>query len=76
LIARWIVGVEFQLNGGWPFLTRGDTKLEEIRGPDRYGNRIYVMSIGKKCLKFWTVDAQGIITGGRHEGSACKYLTN
>jgi ABC-type uncharacterized transport system permease subunit len=55
---------------------KGGERLEEIRGPDRLGNRVYVISIERNCHVFWTVDAQGIMRSWQSEGAACKYYTN
>jgi hypothetical protein len=48
-------------------------RIEETRGPDARGNKIYVERIEKQCRVYWDVDAGGIITGWRSEGSACKH---
>jgi len=50
--------------------------LEEVQGPDAEGNKVYVIRIEKKCRVFHTVNASGIITAWRSEGSACKHYTN
>jgi hypothetical protein len=55
---------------------KGTEKIEEVRGPDERGHKIYVISIEKQCRFFWDVDAQGIVTAWRSEGSHCKYYTN
>jgi hypothetical protein len=54
---------------------KGGEHVQEVRGPDEQGTKIYVISISKHCQVFWTVNAQGIITAWRSEGSGCKYLT-
>ena len=54
------------------------TRIEEKRGPDDRGHVTYVERIqnGENCRVIWDVDAQGLITGWRSEGSACKWYTN
>jgi len=47
-----------------------------VQGPDAEGNKVYVIRIEKKCRVFHTVNASGIITAWRSEGSACKHYTN
>ena len=60
------------------YLNISDTRarIEETRGPDLRGHKIYVEWVEKKCRVYWDVDAGGIITSWRSEGSACKYYTN
>ena len=55
---------------------KGTEVLEEVQGPDAEGNKVYVIRIEKKCRVFHTVNASGIITAWRSEGSACKHYTN
>ena len=55
---------------------RGGDVLEEVQGPDAEGNKVCVIRIEKKCRVFHTVNANGIITAWRSEGSACKHYTN
>jgi len=55
---------------------KGGETIEEVQGPDAKGDKIYVIRIEKKCRLFYTVNAQGIITAWRSEGSACKHYTN
>jgi hypothetical protein len=52
---------------------KGGEYVEEIRGPDANGDRVYVIHIERKCRLFWTVNSHGIITAWSSEGSACKY---
>lgn len=52
---------------------RGGETLDEIRGPDERGHKIYVFTVEKNCRVFWDVDAQGIVTGWKSEGWACKH---
>ncbi len=55
---------------------KGGAYVEEIRGPDENGNRIYVTYIRPRCRAFRTVDAEGIITGWTSESSGCKRYIN
>ena len=55
---------------------KGGEYVEEIRGPDEDGNRIYVIHVGRRCRTFQTVNAQGLITGWTSEGSGCKGYVN
>ena len=52
---------------------KGRERVEEVRGPHAAESKVYVIWIEAHCRVFWTVNTEGIITGWRSEGSACKH---
>jgi len=51
----------------------GRAQIQATGVPDTSGQVVYVERIEKKCHVYWDVDAAGVITGWRSEGSACKH---